>query len=44
MVPEGYYPVGAPHSYDLYYLNVMARPERHWCFKNHPQHEQIVKK
>ena len=24
MVPRGYHPVGAPHGYDLYYLNVMA--------------------
>ena len=44
MVPEGYHPVGAPHGYDLYYLNVMAGPERRWCFKNDPQHEWIVKK
>ena len=27
MVPRGYHPVGAPHGYDLYYLNVMAGPE-----------------
>lgn len=24
LVPESYHPVGAPHGYDLYYLNVMA--------------------
>jgi 5-deoxy-glucuronate isomerase len=34
MVPEGYHPVGAPHGYDLYYLNVMAGPERTWIFHN----------
>ena len=28
MVPRGYHPVGAPHGYYLYYLNVMAGPKR----------------
>ena len=28
LVPRGYHPVGAPHGYDLYYLNVMAGPKR----------------
>ena len=44
MVPRGYHPVGAPHGYDLYYLNVMAGPNRRWVFKNDPAHEWIVKK
>lgn len=44
MVPRGYHPVGAPHGYDLYYLNVMAGPRRDWVFKNDPAHEWIVKK
>ena len=44
MVPRGYHPVGAPHGYDLYYLNVMAGPKRIWKFHNDPQHEWIVKK
>lgn len=44
MVPRGYHPVGAPHGYDLYYLNVMAGPERQWLFRNDPTHEWIVKK
>jgi 5-deoxy-glucuronate isomerase len=44
MVPRGYHPVGAPHGYDLYYLNVMAGPIREWHFKNDPAHEWIVKK
>jgi 5-deoxy-glucuronate isomerase len=44
MVPRGYHPVGAPHGYDLYYLNVMAGPNRKWVFKNDPAHEWIVKK
>jgi 5-deoxy-glucuronate isomerase len=43
MVPCGYHPVGAPHGYDLYYLNVMAGPKRIWKFHNDPKHEWIVK-
>jgi 5-deoxy-glucuronate isomerase len=43
MVPRGYHPVGAPHGYDLYYLNVMAGPRRMWRFKNDPDHEWIMK-
>ena len=43
MVPRGYHPVGAPHGYDLYYLNVMAGPKRIWKFHNDPNHEWIVK-
>ena len=43
MVPRGYHPVGAPHGYDLYYLNVMAGPKRIWKFHNDPRHEWIVK-
>ncbi len=42
MVPKGYHPVGAPHGYDLYYLNVMAGPTRKWVFKNDPDHDWIV--
>lgn len=44
MVPRGYHPVGAPHGYDLYYLNVMAGPERAWKFANDPAHDWIVAK
>jgi len=44
MVPRGYHPVGAPHGYDLYYLNVMAGPKRTWLIKNDPAHEWIVNK
>jgi 5-deoxy-glucuronate isomerase len=44
MVPRGYHPVGAPHGYDLYYLNVMAGPERAWKFVNDPAHDWIVRK
>jgi 5-deoxy-glucuronate isomerase len=42
MVPKGYHPVGAPHGYDLYYLNVMAGPERKWIFRNDPAHAWIM--
>jgi 5-deoxy-glucuronate isomerase len=44
MVPRGYHPVGAPHGYDLYYLNVMAGPVRKWVFHNDPAHEWIVRR
>ena len=43
MAPRGYHPVVAPHGYDLYYLNVMAGPNRFWVFKNDPQHEWMIK-
>jgi 5-deoxy-glucuronate isomerase len=43
MVPRGYHPCVAPHGYDLYYLNVMAGPTRHWVFKNDPVHEWMLK-
>ncbi|MFY0658706.1 MAG: 5-deoxy-glucuronate isomerase [Neptunomonas phycophila] len=42
MVPRGYHPVGAPHGYDSYYLNVMAGPSRNWIFHNDPDHEWII--
>ncbi len=44
MVPKGYHPVGAPHGYDLYYLNVMAGPVREWKFHNDPDHDWIMNK
>jgi 5-deoxy-glucuronate isomerase len=44
LVPRGYHPVGAPHGYDLYYLNVMAGPKRAWIFHNDPAHDWIVRK
>jgi len=42
MVPEGYHPVGVPHGYTSYYLNVMAGPIREWHFHNDPAHEWIL--
>lgn len=43
LVPKGYHPCGAPHGYDLYYLNVMAGPKRVWKFHNDPNHEWMLK-
>ena len=42
LVPKGYHPVGAPHGYDLYYLNTMAGPTRVWRFHNDPAHEWLM--
>lgn len=44
LVPKGYHPVGAPHGYEVYYLNVMAGPKRVWRFHNDPDHEWLMKK
>lgn len=44
LVPRGYHPVGVPHGYTSYYLNVMAGPIREWHFYNDPDHEWMLKK
>ena len=44
LVPRGYHPVGAPHGYDLFYLNVMAGPTRIWRFRNDPAHAWILRR
>ena len=44
LVPKGYHPVGVPHGYDSYYLNVMAGPKRQWIFNNDPKHEWMLEK
>jgi 5-deoxy-glucuronate isomerase len=44
LVPKGYHPVGAPHGFDLYYLNVMAGPVRQWKFTMAADHEHLVYK
>jgi 5-deoxy-glucuronate isomerase len=44
LVPRGYHPVGAPHGYSLYYLNVMAGPKRQWIARNDPEHDWIARK
>ncbi|MDI9408848.1 MAG: 5-deoxy-glucuronate isomerase [Candidatus Pacebacteria bacterium] len=43
LVPRGYHPCVAPHGYELYYLNVMAGPRRHWAFTNDPAHQWLIK-
>ena len=42
MVPKGYHPCGTAHGYDLYYLNVMAGPERIWRFNTEPAHRWLL--
>jgi 5-deoxy-glucuronate isomerase len=44
LVPRGYHPVGAPHGYDLYYLNVMAGPVRSWIVHDDPAHAWIKRR
>lgn len=44
LVPKGHHPCGAPHGYDLYYLNVMAGPLRKWRFATHPDHAWIAER
>jgi 5-deoxy-glucuronate isomerase len=44
LVPRGYHPVGTPHGYNLYYLNVMAGPKRQWIFHNDPAHAWMLAK
>jgi 5-deoxy-glucuronate isomerase len=44
LVPRGYHPVGAPHGYDLYYLNVMAGPVRSWIIREDPAHAWIKRR
>ncbi len=43
LVPKGYHPCAACHSYDLYHLNVMAGPKRTWKLHNAPEHEWFMK-
>jgi 5-deoxy-glucuronate isomerase len=42
LVPKGYHPVGVPHGYTSYYLNVMAGPKRQWHFFNDPAHQWML--
>lgn len=37
LVPRGHHPCGAPHGFELYYLNVMAGPLRKWRFVAAPE-------
>ncbi|MGB0659103.1 MAG: 5-deoxy-glucuronate isomerase [Mangrovicoccus sp.] len=36
-VPRGHHPCGAPHGFEMYYLNVMAGPLRKWRFQAAPE-------
>ena len=42
LVPRGYHTVSAPPGYAVYYLNVMAGPERTWAITNDPDHEWML--
>jgi 5-deoxy-glucuronate isomerase len=42
LVPRGYHPVGAPHGFNLYYLNVMAGPKRAWRFRFDPDQKWLL--
>ncbi len=42
LVPRGHHPCGAPHGYEMYYLNVMAGPLRKWRFIADPDHEWLM--
>ncbi len=44
LVPRGHHPCGVPYGYEMYYLNVMAGPERKWRFRNHPSHDWIFQR
>jgi len=44
LVPRGHHPCGAPHGYELYYLNVMAGPRRAWRFEPDPAHAWILER
>ncbi len=37
LVPRGHHPCGAPHGFEMYYLNVMAGPLRKWRFVAAPE-------
>ncbi|MGV1873425.1 5-deoxy-glucuronate isomerase [Agrobacterium rosae] len=42
LVPRGHHPCGAPHGFELYYLNVMAGPLRKWRFVADPAVQWIM--
>lgn len=42
LVPRGHHPCGAPHGFELYYLNVMAGPRRAWRFQAAPEVESVI--
>ncbi len=42
LVPRGHHPCGAPHGFEMYYLNVMAGPLRKWRFQADPAVEWLM--
>ena len=42
LVPRGHHPCGAPHGFEMYYLNVMAGPRRAWRFVPAPEVESVI--
>ncbi|MBD8555150.1 5-deoxy-glucuronate isomerase [Rhizobium sp. CFBP 8762] len=44
LVPRGHHPCGAPHGFEMYYLNVMAGPLRKWRFVPDPAVEWIIQR
>ncbi|RWX81207.1 5-deoxy-glucuronate isomerase [Neorhizobium lilium] len=42
-VPRGHHPCGAPHGFEMYYLNVMAGPLRKWRFVAAPPVEHLMR-
>jgi ketopantoate hydroxymethyltransferase len=42
LVPRGHHPCGAPYGFEMYYLNVMAGPQRKWRFVPAPEVEWIL--
>ncbi|TNM59726.1 5-deoxy-glucuronate isomerase [Aliirhizobium smilacinae] len=42
-VPRGHHPCGAPHGFEMYYLNVMAGPLRKWRFVAAPPAEHLMR-
>lgn len=44
LVPRGYHPVSAAFGFDLYYLNVMAGPQRSWRISTAPGYEFLTRR
>lgn len=42
LVPRGHHPCGAPYGFEMYYLNVMAGPQRKWRFRPDPAVKWIM--
>ncbi|MGK6316645.1 5-deoxy-glucuronate isomerase [Neorhizobium sp. DT-125] len=44
VVPRGHHPCGAPYGFEMYYLNVMAGPQRKWRFVADPAVSWIMQR